>query len=247
MDATNRLTNLHGFAQIQTELCYLGCLDVFRSPSPRTQFSLGQVLDASCDFPSTEPELAPTAPEPPTQPLERRGEVPVSPPAVALAKFLQDGDDRLACPTALPAPAPRNPRNQPAPITPVTPSHPPTWSPTVEMGIPPPPAIPPPQPQDLDLTERLSGFRTGPDAFETPNRATPAASSVAAQLFSMPAVVPDHTKMFDELGVLATGMGRAWMDQRCAYLCALQIVDNSLAKFAESSTTNSHPLANPWL
>lgn len=123
----------------------------------------------------------------------------MSPPAVALAKFLQDGDDRLACPTALPAPAPRNPRSQP-PITPVTPSHPPTWSPTVEMGIPPPPAIPPPQPQDLDLTERLSGFRTGPDAFETPNRATPAASSVAAQLFSMPAVVPDHTKMFDELG-----------------------------------------------
>lgn len=158
--------------------------------------SLSQVLDASCDFPS-EPALALTPTEPPTR-LERQGEVPVPPRAVgsvgAPAQFL-DGDDRLACPTA-PTPAPRKP---PAPVTPVTPTCPPTWSPTVEMGIPPPPAIPPPQPQDLDLTERLSGFRTG-DAFEAPNRATPAASSVAAQLFSMPAVVPDHTKMFDELG-----------------------------------------------
>eukprot|EP00434_Breviolum_minutum_P014011 symbB.v1.2.012356.t1/scaffold854.1/size229663/10 len=68
--------------------------------------------------------------------------------------------------------------------------------------IPPPPAIPPPQPQDLDLKELLSGFgQPSPNAsasHSSSSWATPGANSVAAQLFSMPAVL-DHQQMLDDL------------------------------------------------
>ena len=78
------------------------------------------------------------------------------------------------------------------PACPSVPSAPP-WSPSLNGPIPPPPAVPPPQPQELDLTERLATLRA--DACDRP------ASSVAAQLFAMPAVV-DHSKMLDDLGSL---------------------------------------------
>lgn len=72
--------------------------------------------------------------------------------------------------------------------------------------IPPPPAIPPPQPQDLDLKELLSGFgQPSPNAsasHSSSSWATPGANSVAAQLFSMPAVL-DHQQMLDDLSLLA--------------------------------------------
>ena len=72
--------------------------------------------------------------------------------------------------------------------------------------IPPPPAIPPPQPQDLDLKELLSGFgQPSPHAsasHSSSSWATPGANSVAAQLFSMPAVL-DHQQMLDDLSLLA--------------------------------------------
>lgn len=68
--------------------------------------------------------------------------------------------------------------------------------------IPPPPAIPPPQPQDLDLKELLSGFGQPSPAASSSSWATPGANSVAAQLFSMPAVL-DPQQMLDDLSLLA--------------------------------------------